>query len=157
MEFVVCYLQQRQSWGVQRSTQSLKPTVTQTAYYYYYYTWQTAWGRRHWTPLSAGRRLSVRLGWDAMATPDYSVYATSRDPRHAHCVLLHPGDSTLQQTTIYCTLTSTQPPTPSGIQKMSSSLQAMEWRPGMVDWGGGMSVCCIVAPIVRRRGQWMAA
>ena len=31
------------------------------------------------------------------------------------------------------------------------------WRPSVVDWGGGMSVCCTAGPIVRYRGQWMAA
>jgi len=30
-------------------------------------------------------------------------------------------------------------------------------RPSVANWGGGMSVCCTVGPIVRYRGQWMAA
>jgi len=41
---------------------------------------------------------------------------------------------------------------------MSSSLRATGWRPGVADWGGGMSVGCKTAcPTVRWRGQWMAA
>jgi len=27
----------------------------------------------------------------------------------------------------------------------------------VADWGGGMSMCCTVGPIVRCGGQWMAA
>ena len=27
----------------------------------------------------------------------------------------------------------------------------------VANWGGGMSVCCTAGPIVRYRGQWMAA
>jgi len=34
---------------------------------------------------------------------------------------------------------------------------ATGWRPSVADWGNGMFVFCTAGPVVRYRGQWMAA
>jgi len=43
-------------------------------------------------------------------------------------------------------------------QKTSKALkQLTDYGPWVSGWGGGMSAGCTVGPIVRWRGQWMAA
>ena len=39
---------------------------------------------------------------------------------------------------------------------VASLVWARRWRPGVTDWGGGMSASCIAGPTVPWCGQWMA-